>query len=291
MAYTADEQRIYDFVKGSLPDWFFTLDGADEFMGALVKAVDTARAHRQLWRDQTYILDADGSGPDWLNEHAKDRDTRRQVDEDDDTLKERLRRYADALTRPAILAATQLVMTAGGAAGTAYMVDVRRDCAFFGDYTEQTGTGGTIATVSGNVRTFTPDDPFALPIEVGFARSGSQGNPRLVISGAASGGNDGTFEVTGLVGNAVQYTNATAVAGADAALTWRVRKYDVDGNNREGRARAYFDRGYRFGTGGPMFVVILPFGTPDAVFESVRDMVRQIKAGGVRAIVEVRENP
>ncbi len=291
MAYSADQQKIYDFIKGALPDWAFTLDGIDEFMGALVLAVDAARNQRSIWLDQAFIATADGVGPDWLNEHAKDRATRRQTDEDDATLRERLRQYADTLTRPAILAAAQAVMTAGGAAGAPLMVDVRRDCAHFGDYTAQTGTGGTFATVTGNVRKFTPTVPFALPVEVGFVRSGSQGNPRLVISGAASAGNDGTHEITDLVADAVSYTDASAVAEVDATVAWSLRQYDIDGNDRTGRARAYFDRGYRFGAGGPMFVIILPYGTPDAVGRSVRDMARQIKAGGVLASVEVRANP
>ena len=291
MAYSADQQKIYDFVKGALPDWAFTLDGIDEFVGALVIAVDAAREQRAIWLDQAFIGTADGVGPDWLNEHAKDRATRRQVGEDTPTLRERLRRYADALTRPVLIAATQAVMDAAGAAGAPVMVDVRRDCAHFGDYTEQSGTGGTFATVSGTARKFTPTVAFATPIEVNFARSGSQGNPRLVISGAADASNNGTHTVTDLVGDAVQYTDAAAAAGADPTVTWKLRQYDVDGNDRTGRARAYFNRGYRFGCGGPMFVMILPFGTPAAVGLAVADMLRQIKAGGVRYAVEIRANP
>lgn len=288
---TASEQRIYDFVRASLPDWAFADDGIAEFIAALVKAFDAAATQRAIWLEQAFIETADGLGPDWLGEHAKDRATSRQTGEDTPTLRERLATYPDALTRPTILANAVAIFTAAGAAGTPVMLDLRRDGARYGDYDAQTGTGGTFATTSGNLRTFTPDDDFAQPIEVGFARSGSQGNPRLVISGAADAANDGTHEITGLVANAVQYTDAAAADGADPTCTWSLRQYDIEGNDRTGRARAYYDRGYRYGAAGASFVLILPYGTDEAVVLSVRDMVRQIKAGGVRAIVEVRANP
>lgn len=220
----------------------------------------------------------------WLAQHAKDAAVSPQDGEPPDILRERIRHPEDAVTRPFLLAAINNLLAVAGVSGTAAMAELRRDRAFFGTYTARTGTGGVFAT-EGSVRTFTPTVPFPLPVEVGYARSGAQGNPRLVLSGAAQAGNNGTFEVTSLLVDSAGYTNASHVDGADAGVSWSLRKYDVEGHSREGFARAYLSRGYR-ARKRRAIVVILPLGSSAALVDAVADLLRLKKAAGFPALVE-----
>lgn len=288
MAFTATEQALYDFAKSSLPGWFFTVPRAEEVLGAFVKIFDAARQVIADNADRTLIENATGI---WLDLHALDRGTYRQDGETDEALRARIRNVEDAVSRPALLAATEAILAADGVLDPPSMVEVKRDGAFLGQFSPQTGTGGTFTDLGGGLFSFEPDTPFQAPVEVGFERSGAQGNPRLTIAGAADPANDGTFEVTALEGNAVVFSNVGA-AGADAAASWTLAKYDVEGNSREGRARAYLSRGYRLRKQRPPTVIlILPYGTTAGVEASVRDMIRTKKAAGVVAFIERRTSP
>ncbi len=284
------QDDLLEHARGAIPRHFSRPARPQEEMYAFAEIMETSHGVVEDWTLQTYIEDCEGI---WLDAHAEDRALRRQTDETNDQLRERLRRPPDdAVTRPALLTAVQALLEAAGVVVAPSMVEVRRDRGFFGTFTTRSGTGGTIAIRDDGLITFEPDVAFALPVEVDHPRSGAQGQPQLIIAGAAVAANDGTFEVTELDGNAVVFTNALGVADVDLALTWELHQRDVDGNLRDdGRARAYYGRGYRMGGDKPHMIVILPFGTSDALAASVRDLLRSRKAAGVRLTVEVRGVP
>jgi hypothetical protein len=58
-----------------------------------------------------------------------------------------------------------------------------------------------------------------------------------------------------------------------------------------GAHRFYLGRGYRVSARHNELIIILPYGTPTSVQQAVADMARQLKAGGVDVIIEVRANP
>ncbi len=297
MALTAEEQELLDLAKALLPDWFVSDDRVQEELGGAAKVMGAAKVIIKAWMDRARIMAAEGAtatDPDWLNQHAVDRGTARQPNENDETLRARLRSVDNILTRPALLEGVAAILAGAGVAGTAAMVELRRDRIYLGKFLDRSGTGGTFAQVSGTTWRFTPTTAFGSTIEVGHLRSGSQGNPRLVISGAANAGNNGTFTVTALSGQATVFTNAAGVAATDATAAWSVRQYDVDGNARSsaaGLGRAFLGRGYRAGGPLPRFIVILPYGTSVAVAASVTEMLRVKKAAGMGVTVERRLNP
>lgn len=290
-----DKERLIAHAETSIPRFFSRSPRGREDLHALAElmANGVLAPIRDMVR-QTFIQDSDGK---WLRQHAKDRGTGQQEGESEPALKARLVDIEDAITRPVLLAAVQAVMAAAGVVGAPQMVELPRDAGFSGDHAERTGTGGifSAALAGGGLRSFTPTVPFQLPLRVGTAavESGAFSNPRLVIAGAAAGGNNGTFEVTALEGNAAVFTNASAInSSPDATVTWAVRKYSAEGTSIEGFARAYLGRGYRgCSRPGATMVIILPFGTPAAVADAAREVVRRKKAGGIRHVVEVRANP
>lgn len=295
MALTAEEQELLDFALAGMPPWFRDTEARDMALeGAYAKMMGAARAQTSYWFGQALIGTATGATattPDWLQLHAIDRGTRRQDGESDAALRSRLRTYPDALTVATILAAAQAVIDAAGVAGTVYMLELRRDRAYMGKNGPQTGTGGTFTAQAGDLHSFQPTAGWSRPPLVGLQPNITW---KLVISGAADGGNDGTFEVTELDEDRAVFTNAAGVAGADAGVTWRVDRYDQDGNlltEGTGRQDAYLSRGHRMGAQFSSILLILPFGTTAAIAASVEEAVRQRKAAGVRVIVERRLNP
>jgi hypothetical protein len=280
MAFTAEEQKIYDFAKSAIPRFMFQKVRQEEEFGALVKMFDAARQQIAAYFLQAYILTADGSGPDFLNQHAIGRNTFRQDGETDAALRQRLRNIEDALTRPALLAAADAILLAElGAGFTAAMAELRRDRGFFGTYVSDTGTGGEFTGTAPDMA-FEPDAPgFDAVPEVNFARSGAQGNPQFVFSGALSGGNNGTFPVDDVTDDTYEYQNGSGVAEVDAGVSWTLEKRDVDGNVRDGFARAYFSRGYRMSNRA--LSIILPYGCSASTQEAIREMLRQKKGAGL----------
>lgn len=288
MAFTASEQALYDFAKATIPGWIFQKPRAEEIFEAFVKMFDRVRTNLGESRARSLILQSTGI---WLDLHAADRGTQRQDGESNEALQARIRNIEDSVTRPSILAAAQAIVDAEGISGTVRGLELKRDKAFFGTFTARPGVGGEFVDAGGGLFEFTPSTLYPLPIEL-FARSGAQGNPRISFSGSTSAGNDGTFEITALNGNAVQYTNGSGVAEVDGVTAWSVTKHDVEGNSREGRRRAYFGRGYRMSGNLPLsLIIILPFGCTAGTLASVRELARVKKAYGVVSLVECRANP
>jgi hypothetical protein len=293
MAFTTEEQELYDFGVGSVPRFLFAQERDEEVMGAYVKMFDAAREGIANLFNQTYILNATGADAKFLDMHAWERVGSRFEDETDIALRNRIRTVRDTVTRPAILTAAQAIIDDEGISGTVYMVELRRWRAYFNDWLANTGTGGTFVAGSGSEYKFTPTVAFARPPYVDI--SWFPHNWKLVISGAASSGNNGTFPVTSLDANAAVYTNASGVAEADATVSWSIRDYDVDDNLRDGFKAAYFSRGYRLSkSNAPMaFILIIPYGagatkSTEATRVAVEEMVRQRKGAGYKVIVERR---
>lgn len=287
MAYTTQQQRIYDHVVGSLPPWFLQEAGAEDFLAALVAALDLVRVHRETLVDQRFILTADNGVPDWLGEHASQHGTRQQSGEDADALRQRLRAFPDAVTPDAVAAAVNGVLAAAGL-GTCALVDLRDDRAHFGSYVAVTGTGGAVAAGdAANEWVFTPTSPPSAP--------GIVGRDTVTLSSLAHPGNNGTFVITGYKGNGYRYQNASGVAevAAGAAWSWdkRVAGSPAPQAAQDGHKRAYLSRGYRCGSDRYVLVVILPYPTDAGVAAGVAELLRLIVAGGVKIIVERRLNP
>lgn len=296
MALNAQEQELFDFAVSALPKWFTSNERQREELAGFAKIFGAALTTVKYWFGQTLIGTAQGPAtglPDWLNQRAIDRGSRRQASEADVTLRERLQNVEDAVVRPALLDAANAILVAEGVAGTAKMVELDRDAACLRTLTSDTGTGGTFAAGTGTLKKFTPTvlwkaPPYRYPDVIRKVQS-----YRLDISGAASGGNNGQFPVTALEGNAAIFTNAAGVVGADAGVTWTVRKLDRLGNVLDGFASgAFCSRGHRISrVGGRTLVIMLPFGATATTEASVREMLRQKKAGGVKAIIERRLVP
>lgn len=272
MALSAEEQSLFDWLRASLPTWFFQ-GHEDEVWNATAKALDVVRAQVDSWLAATYILTAEGP---WLAQHARDRNTFPQADEPDETLRNRLRSVGDAVSPAAVLAAAQTALDVAGVVGTAYLVELRRDRAFFNTMTPVGGTGDAFTKV-GNTVTLTDAATTFTGWEVG---------QDLTIAGATTGANNGTFAVGAVTDHSLSYTAPSGVAEAYAG-NWQLDALT------DGWRHAYFSRGYRMGssTRPSSFIVILPFGTSEAVAASVSEAVRQTKAGGLGHIVERRANP
>lgn len=291
MSLTDDEQALYDFAAGALPSW---ITHPDPFLSAAAKQIGAALAHARYLNAQTLIGTASGptaTTPDWLNQHARDRDTTRQAGESDAALRERLRTIPDALTRSALLDSANAILAAAGVTGTAALVELPRDAAWVGTYAGMSGTGGTFAQVGTSSR-FTPTmlpwptPPYRAP---GVTPELSW---TITISGAGSAGNNGTRAITGMVGDAAAVTNGAGVAGADPTASWIARRLDVLGNGTDFAARSYAGRGFRASVGRPLkLIVILPYGTTAGTAASVLESMRQKKAAGFAVVVERRINP
>jgi len=296
MALTAQEQKLLDFAKGTLPTWFTDSERELEFLAAAAKIMGQANTQIADWFGNTLIGTAvgpTGPDPDWLNQHAIDRGTARQGSETDVALRARLRNIEDALTRPTILSAAQAILDAEGIPSPLVaMVELRIDQGYFGIYSSDTGTGGEFTDEGGGVFKFTPTVPFQSPL-FRAPLNAQWGMPQLMISGAASAGNDGTFPITATDGAGVLFANGSGVAEVDATATWEVEKRDGLGNViADGRGKCFFNRGYRFhGTPRTAIILILPFGCTAGTAASVVEMLRQKAGAGVAKITECRANP
>ncbi len=295
MALNANQQELLDFALSGLPGWFQAEERAMEFLGGCAVLFDAARNQLDYWFGQSLIGGAVGvtaTTPDWLGQHAADRNTRRQAAEGDPALRARLRNVPDALNRQSLLDAAQAIVDASGVVGdVAILEPLRYWRGFFLVNEADTGTGGTFTAGAGTLHQFEPLVAFARPPIKTFEPVRTH---KLVISGALSAGNDGTFPITDLDEDAAVYTNAGGVAEVDATVAWRVDRYDVDDNiltAGAGRLDAYFDRGHRMGQDRSAIILILPFGTTEGTRLGVLEMLRQKKAAGIAAMVERRLNP
>ncbi len=293
MSLNATEQLYLDFALAALPRWMrsddYHLRGSAKLFGAV-------QAQTDYWFGQALIGTATGAGadtPDWLRQHARDRATDRQIDETDVALRARIRSVPDSLTRQTLIDAANAILAAAGVAGSAAMIELPRDGAFSGSFTSNTGTGGVFAAGTGTAMIFTPTVPFArAPFRDPSVVRRIQGF-RLDITGAAHSGNNGNRATTGMLGNGAIVTNASGFAGADATVTWTVRKLDRRGNVLDGRGQAFASRGFRSShPHRPLnIVMILPYGSTSAIQTAVAEMLRQRKAAGFIATVERRLSP
>jgi hypothetical protein len=312
MSLSADEQDLFDEGRAVVPHWFFSRARANEELGMFAKMVGAGLAQIRDWLQvQTKITTAQGATsttPDWLGQHARDRGTFRQSGESDAALRDRLRKFEHGLTRTYLLQAVQSMLTTYGVAGTAYMVELPRDGAFFGTVTANTGAGGVFSGPVSGTMTFTPSAKFRMPpfkrALSQFDADGETDDPttfapvngrvrsyQITFTGSTSAGNNGTFATTGMVGNGVQYTNASGVAGTDVAPTWTVKRKDWQGVVLDGRKDTYLSRGFRLNRRGGEIIIILPYGTTEAQRKSILEMVRTKKGAGIGLRVERRANP
>lgn len=293
MALTADEQAFLDFALAALPRW---MNATDEFLLGCAKMFGGVKAMIDYWFGQTLIGQAVGPAtgtPDWLNQHARDRDTSRQYTETDPALRDRLRNVPEALTRASLLAAVNAILTAESVAGTAAMLELPRDAGYCGTFTSDSGTGGTFAAgASSPLFTFRPTVPFAMPPFRDPSVVRLVQGYEITIAGAAHGANNGTFPITALSNNAVVYSNVSGVAEADAGVTWTTKKLDRRGNVLEGHGKAHCTRGFRTTAVRPnRIIIILPYGSTTGTEASVREMLAQKKAAGFAVTIERRLNP
>ena len=291
MALTPTEQALYEFAKGILPGWFFAKTRAEEEVRSFVKIFDPVRIEMGDHFADLLILNAEGLA---LDEHAADRDTSRQPGESDVELRARLRTVNDLLTRTSILAAAEAISDITVPSGTVGMVELPRDEFFLRTAVADSSAaapslaGGVFSFVAGTTYKFEPDKKFArAPYRTIFPER----DYKLVISGASSAGNDGTFPIASLSGDAAVYVNASGVAETDASVAWSIDVKDTfgAGNLLTGFQDSYLSRGDRIGgSGPPVIIIILPFGTTAGTEASVVEMLRKTKAAGVRAVVERR---
>lgn len=305
MALTTDEQALFDEAKAILPKWFLAYPRAAEDLAMMAKVMGASLTQIRDWlQTQVLITLADGATsttPDWLNQHAVDRGTSRQNGESNAALRDRLRKFEDGITRAVLLGAVQSMLTTYAVAGTAYMVELPRDEAFLrSPLVSDTGTGGIFTAPVGGVMTFKPTAGFKAPPFINAAAANDPFTPKnarlrsfqITIASATSGGNNGTFVTTGVVGDAVQYTNGPGAAGnPDTAAVWTLKKRDWQDIVVDGRSDSFLTRGYRVGRRGGEIIVILPFGTTENQRKSIAEMLRQKKGAGVALRVERRQVP
>ncbi len=296
MALTSIEQDLFDHAVRSLPSWFTNDARAMEDLAAMAKVMGAAFDTGDYWVFQTKITDAQGAvgdDPDWLAQHARDRDTDRQPGESDTDLRRRIRVIADALTRPLLLAEAQAILDEDGVVGgIAYMVELVRDGAYSVVRLADTGTGGVFTDESADWGAdavgFAPTVPFGSPP---FRTIAEDVDHKMKFTGSLSAGNDGTYPIIGLDGAKAIYVNAAAVFQTDATVAWEVPRFDTEGNAITGWRAAYYSRGYRMNGQLPTIIIILPYTTLDVTVKKVEAMLRTKKAAGVIAIVERRESP
>lgn len=281
-----------DYKKHALaafPRWFSEAEIPHEILEAYSEIFQDAEDQSTFWQERTYIDIADSGAPDWLNQHAKDRGTYRQSGESDAQLRTRLRSIPDALHRQTLIDAAQSIIDAAAVVGTVYLIELRRDCAFFSEWTPQGGTGGEFSTVGADAK-FVPDVKFPFPP---YRDIQEEFNFRLTFSSSNSAGNDGSYFITGLDGDGALYTNGSHVAEVDPGVGWILERFDtyVTPNQLVDYKDAYFDRGDRIGSSQNTIIVMLPYGTTAALARVVEESIRQKKGAGIILKVERRLNP
>jgi hypothetical protein len=296
MALDAEELELFNWAVSALPKWFTSDARQREELYGFAKMFGAVRAVVVYWFQQALITGALGPAtglPDWLNQHATDRGTRRQASETDEALRIRLRNTPDALTRASLLAAAQAIVDAEGIVGTVGMVELPRDGAHSGVYAAMTGTGGTFTAPSSGVQGFTPSTGWLTPPLDSTGTGFPWCDWTLTTTGAAAPGNDvAGVAITALDGNAAKFANAGGSAAADAGVAWTAHKLIHPPYVADGHARAFSRRGYRSARARPDVVIfILPYGSTIGTESAVREMLRQKKAAGIVGKVERRLNP
>lgn len=315
MALTATEQKLLDEANASMPDWFRG-EREQEDAGQAAKQAGNIITRADEWlATQAFIETATGptaDEPDWLEQHARDRGTHRQEDEADETLRLRLQSVGKivhdppqpedgmpvAIVRTAILVAANDILAANGGAedpdDRVQMVEMPRDQIFLVNVVQDAGTGGEFTGPDGDdVMEFLPTAPARFAYPPYTEASGRVKSHNLVISGAASSANNGTFATIGMNGDAVRYVNATGVADDDAGADWVTERINIHGLAMEGHGLCYLSRGDRIGRSrGGTIVLIIPYiavaDVRTTVRKSITEMLRQKKGAGVIQVVEAR---
>lgn len=293
MALTAAEQELYDLAKAQLPRWFFADPANQEMVAGYAKMFAKVRTTAGGWADATYITRA---GAPWLDEHARDRGTRRQTNESDAALAARLRTIDDAVSPNALLDAVNAILVAAGITTSAALVELRPDRAFFGFEASLAaaasvqGAGGAATwcyRVAAQLATGAVVSRVAQVTAGNATLTGTNfnrvtwtdvaGGTKYHVFRTLSGGTPSTLGKIGEVNAGVQQLDDTGLAG-DGRLPF------------EG---AYLTRGYRMGVSGRphVIIVILPFGTLATLEPVISEAVRQKKAGGVVHRIEIRGVP
>lgn len=129
MAFTAQEEELYQWLKTALPSWLFGNDDAvEEHWSAIIEAFGDVRIQMEDWLSKTYVLIATGV---WLDQHAKDRGLFRQENESDDSLRERIRNVEAKITREALATVADNILTANSMTTGATIVNLRSERAWF----------------------------------------------------------------------------------------------------------------------------------------------------------------
>lgn len=163
--------------------------------------------------------------------------------------------------------------------------------------TTGTGAGTSTSAVADGVL-FTPTVAFAYPPYP--PENERIKKVRIIVSGAANAGNDGTYLSTGVLRNGIRFVNGAVVAVVDATVAWSLGRYDAQDAIVDGFAESYL---YNVGETAPVnegvadrvgpaalcgICIILPFGTPAAIPAAVLEAARQRKLAGVVVSVETR---
>ena len=297
MALSPDEQELLDLAVAALPGWFGRRDRDQEDLEMLAKMAGVQRTQLKHWlltqsRIKTAV-GATGGEPDWLDQHARDRGTRRQENEPDPELRERLRNPEDALTPAALKIGIQKILDAASVAGVFKLIELPRDGAWYiATIIQVTGLGGTF-TKAGSVMTFVPDVAFPMRPFDELDHAAGIKEHRIDISAALSLGNDGNFVTTGLtINDGVTWTNAGGVAEVDASVVWKIERRDVFDVITDGWGHSFWNRGFRYSPRRvPGVVVLLPFGTSEETRLAVAEYIRQKKGASVKQLVTRREIP
>ncbi len=291
-ALTALEQALFNIAKGSLPSYLFQEDAsAQEVLAAFAKQFAVLSADLSLLEQDTFITVARTEA---LSQHAKDRGTRRQEGESNEALSLRLRFLRDdTLTVAAIVARVLAILESDGVtipAGYPGLIELRRDRLFWsrGDGVQITAVAAA-SIIDGE--TFTIDGRVFEFNKVGSVTSG---NVEVDITAATTDDEVAAAIELALEGEypglAFSVNEFAAVRRAPGAISETV----ANGGFAIRRVNSYWSRGYRFtdtGRRATVVVIMLPFGTTAATQQSVAEAVRQIKAGGVKVIVERRLSP
>jgi hypothetical protein len=277
------KQEFLDHAVAAFPNWFASNGRTLENLNAFAEIFCHAADQVGYWQAMSFLLKANGF---WLDQHARDRGTRRQENESDEALAARLRTFEDAVTAPALEDVVQAILDAEGIIGDAAIMELRRDKAYFVTLISQTGTGGTFSDLAGDLVRFEPTAGM-----LALLKNGKTDEFRVILSGAATAGNDGTFTITGLFGDAVEYDNASGFAEADAGVSWEIARYDAFGNKLDGFQDSFVSRGDRMSETKSSFIVILPFGCTEATRLAVIEALRQRKGAGTVVYVECRTSP
>lgn len=304
MALNTEETELLNFAIAALPPWFVSNERALEELYGFAKMFGGVRAVVVYWFQQTLIGGANGPEtglPDWLNQHAIDHGTRRQLDETTEALRIRLRNVPEAITRASLLAAAQAIVDEEGIGGTVAMVELPRDGAHFGTWGVMSGIGGEFSDPdTAGVQQFTPTAGWATPPVDSTHTNIPWDTWRLTTANSAESGNDvvtdidstGADDPRDIIGNAVQFSNPLGVASVDSGVEWTAERYVHAPWIATGVRRAFLGRGYRMSRTRPLTIVlILPYGSTAGTATAVREMLRQKKAAGIVTRIERRLVP